>query len=128
MEGEIGKTAKQLVRSWKQLLAGVNEGRGRGGEEVRERGGEGKGRGKRGTGEEGRVGEETSSVVHPHSSPPSLLTPPTVSSNRQTTCELLLFLDNDVMITSSLNRSSGGAGEVPCQWFDSSCWTEEEER
>lgn len=97
-DGEVGKTAKLLVRSWKKLLAdvtsprekreGEEEGR-QEEEEVRERRRKGKHKAKKGSEEERNKGQlELHCSSSSHDPSPSLLAPPTTSS-RERACESL---------------------------------------
>lgn len=124
IDGEVGKTAKQLVKSWKQLLADVTSLREKGeGEEeeeeaeMRERGRKGKHKARKGGKEEGhsQAGSpplHCSSVSHNHISPSlSLLAPPT--SSREHACELLFdhmpqyLRSNDSLVATSPPRQNG---------------------
>lgn len=132
IDGEVGKTAKQLVKSWKQLLADVTSLREKGDREgesqeeeaqMKERGRKGKHKAREGGEEEERQGHSQagsqalhcSSASHDHLSPSlSLLTPPT--SSREHACELLFnhmtrdLKSHDSIIATSPLRQNGEYG------------------
>ena len=107
MEGDVGRMAKQLVKTWKQLLVdrgregGKGEGREReGGRGKEERGGEGKAKGKHKEREERREREQKrdSPCVPrgiPDSPATSLLATPTSSARG---CRLLGYCNDGIIM------------------------------